>query len=241
MKLNSSQKYYLYSIKPAVIIFYIVLLVLAIISVLLNFMLINSNADFGGIAAGSMIFLFVAGICSFYEEFKMYTQNGITRNELWKSFLISSIIISGIMSAINLILIYTMSLIIDAKSFVIILSSAYVNNNILEPINAYFLQVLLYTLALTVGYFIRLIYYRMNKFCTITLSIAIVAFLLIGFPIIDTFYSLDILRANIINLLASIISPEYSYGLPMLYLLFIIITSLFSIINRQLIKKAVLK
>ena len=240
MKLNSSQRYYLYSIKPAVIIYYIVMLTLSTFSIILNFVQQDANSSFGGIAGASLIFLFIVGICSFSEEFKMFIQNGITRRELWSSFLASSIIISTIMSAIDLISIYLMSLVTNSESLVMMLSSIYVDNVVLKVITTFFIQVLFYTLALALGYFIRLVYYRMNKFGRTTLSIAVPGFFFIALPILSSYYDLTSIFEPLFGFLATVTNPEKLYGLPMFYLLFVLLTIGISLLNKLLIKKAII-
>jgi len=241
MKLKSSQKYYLSSIKPAITIFYIVMLCLSIVSIILNLSLEGSNSSFGGVAAASIIFLFVAGICSFSEEFNMFIQNGITRKELWKGFSVSILIIACIMSVIDLIILFILSLIINTESLVLMITSTYVDNMVLKVINAFFLQIIFYSLALTIGYFIRLIYYRMNKFGRIIVSITVPGFFLIALPILSSFYDMSFLLYFFTDILAPLIDPTKLYGLPMFYLLFILLTIGISLINKQLIRKATIK
>ena len=241
MKINSSLKYYLYSIKPAVIIFYIVMAVLSAASIILNFVLKDSTSSFGGLAASSMIFLFVVGICSFYEEFRMFSQNGITRNQLWKSFLIAGVIVAAIMSAIDLILLLVLSSIINAESLIMMLSLNYIDNALLNVINTYFLQVLFYTLALSIGYLIRLIYYRMNKFGVIAVSVGVPVFFFMVLPILSTYYNLKPIFGAIFSFLGQIMNPDKFYGMPMLYVFFICLLTAIIFINKLLIKKVIIK
>ena len=211
MKLKSSVKYYLYSIKPAVIIFYIVMAALLVASVILNYVLKDINSSFGGLAASSMIFLFVVGICSFYEEFRMFSQNDIARNELWKSFLIAGVTIAAIMSAIDLLMLLVLSSIINTESLIMMLSTSYIDNIVLNAINSYFLQVLFYTLALSVGYLIRLIYYRMNKFGVIAVSVGVPVFFLMVLPVLSMYYNLEPIFRAFLSLLAKLMSPDKFY------------------------------
>lgn len=241
MKLKPSVKYHLYGIKPTIIIFYIVVAILSIASMIISFILKDSDSTFGGIAASSMIFLFVIGICSFYEVFKMFSQNGLTRHELWKSFLIASVIVSVIMSTIDLLLLLVLSLIINAKSLVMMLSSVYLSNSILQIINTYFLQILFYTLVLSIGYFVRLIYYRMNKIGVISLSVGVPVFLFIVLPILSAYYNLEPIFEAFFSFLGSIMNPDKFYGLTMVYVFFLVLLAITAFINKLLIKKAVVK
>ena len=241
MKIKSSIKYQLYSIKPAVIIFYIVMAVLVVASIILNYALSNSDSRFGGLAASSIIFLFVAGICAFSEEFKMFTQNGLTRKELWKSFLLASIILSMIMSAIDILLYLALSLIMNMESSVMIISYAYTNIPILRVLNTYFLQVLFYTLALSIGYFVRLIYYRMNKFGVISVSVGVPVFLTIVLPILSQYYNLEPIFQAFLSFFGKIMNPDKFYGLPMVYVFFLLLLVITALINKSLIKKAKIK
>jgi len=241
MKMKSSVRYQLYSIKPAVIIFYIVIAMISLASIALDFVLKDSNSTFGGLAASSIIFLFVVGICSFYDEFKMFSQNGISRNELWKSFLVASVIIAAIMSAIDLLLLLVLSLIINAESLVMMLSSAYISNGILQAINTYFLQVLFYTLVLSIGYLVRLIYYRMNKFGVITVSVVVPVFIFVALPILSAYYNIGAAFRSTFSFIGNIMNPEKIYGLPMLYVFFLCLLAVIALLNNRLINKAIIK
>ncbi len=241
MKLNSSVKYYVSRLKPAVIIFYIVLAILSLVSVMLNFFLEDSTSSFGGYAVSSIIFLFVCGICSFTEEFKMFIQNGITRNALWKSFLYASIIVAAIMSAIDLIALSIMSLIIETESLTLMLSSAYAESLAVKIVIAYFVQIVFYVLSLSLGLFVRMIYYRMNKLGKTIISIAVPGYYLIALPIIMGRLNWRPILFRIFDTIIPLMNPNHFYGLPMLFILSIAFLIILTYINKLLISKAIIK
>ena len=242
MKINASTKFHIYSTKISILIFYIIMIISGLLTFMLS-LLFDGDTKFGGVSEASIIFLFVVGICSFTGPFKMMLQNGVSRNELWKSFLKSSTIIASTMSAIDLLLTGIYSVFVNVEPLSIVISSAYIDNGILKIVNTFFLQIVLYTLALSFGYFIRLVYYRLNKLGRTIISISVPAFLIIGLPMIDKYilnpmnYSLS----HTTDFFKWTTEPSKFYGLPILYIYLIATIAVFSLINRKLIQKAQIK
>ena len=242
MKINAATKYHIYSTKMAIVIFYIIMIISTVLSFLLS-LIFDGNTKFGGISESSVIFLFVIGICSFTGPFKMMMQNGVSRNELWKSFIKSSALIASAMSAIDLFVTGIASLFMNVVPMSIVISSAYLDNSLLKIINSFFLQVALYVLAISLGYFIRLIYYRLNKLGRTIISISVPVFLFIGLPMIELHMlnPVDWSLSSIIDFFAWTTAPYNSYGLPMLYIYLIAVTVILLLLSKKLIQNAQLK
>ncbi|MBN2879619.1 MAG: hypothetical protein JXN65_08315 [Clostridia bacterium] len=239
MKISPSVKFHISSIKNAIVVFYIVIVATMGTGVYLT-QRIQGVVKFGDISFSSIIFLFVIGIMFFRTPFNMLMQSSMTRKELWKSFIISSLIISAFMSAIDTIMAVVSSFIISDASIVSAISGAYTNNAGLSIINTFFLQLFLYMISFSSGYFIRLIYYRGNNLFRVIISVFVPTFLLIGLPVLETyvFIPMNCSLFSTVDFLVRAISPANILGLLFLYVFLFSNLALLSLFNKLLIKRA---
>lgn len=191
MKLKSAVKYQIYEFKKPLLIYYLIIYILFILFFIENSTLIHFGADvrLGGIESASMIFIFIAGLNSFKETFKMFLQNGLSRKTLFISFICSIIPISAAMALIDSVNGLIASLVIKYDpAYMQFYGKRYVGsvNGIFKYAEGFLWYIFAYAMLAMIGYFITVLYYRMNKGLKLLVSIGFPAFFFIILPMIDT-------------------------------------------------------
>ena len=149
----------------------------------------NINVSSSGLEAASMIFLFVAGLNSFRVPFLFFLVNGVSRKTMYKSTIISFTIVSAIMAVVD-----TLSGLVFYRlaDYVTIFEQIYGPRYGIEAFQ-YNLQFIIerfiwlfsiYVLAIFIGYFVTVLYYRMDIIWKYIVSIGVPALLFLGMPII---------------------------------------------------------
>lgn len=202
MKLKSTVKYQMFDMGKPVSIFYFVMLCILVFGFTVsgarfaisgNMVSFTSGSGFFGIELATVVFLFVSGLNSFKEFFRMFMQNGISRKTIFVSRLMTIIAVCTGMA------------IIDKGILLIGKYIAYINTRILYTglfemiygvradhistlhmhIDGFFFNLCLYLAAMTLGYFITIAFYRMNRIAKITVAVGVPMVLLNGLPILD--------------------------------------------------------
>ncbi len=195
MNLKSAVKYQVLDGKVAIPVFYLVVLcVMALLPISASGMGPESYVNIGGFEIGTIIFLFIVGLNAFRETFRMMVQNGVSRKTMFISFLLLTLILSAGMSCINEVLLrigkaFTSGA--DNISFQSVFEQMYAPRYMGNPDSIQMLlEGLLFTIfatavAMMLGYFITIMYYRLNKAGKIAVSVGVPAILIIGLPIFD--------------------------------------------------------
>jgi len=198
MTWKAAVKYRLWESKKSILTFFIILMLL---TALLACMAVSFTGDTGsvtisisGMEFGAGIFAFVLGITSFRDSFRLMIQNGVSRKTICLSMLVSGLILSGIMSVLCGFL-NVLGKWISAGDSNVFLGGAmetlyfprYQGGGnglqiLMEGILFFFL---LFAAVMAAGYFIGVLYYRMNKACKIAVSVGVPGFFLFGLPIFD--------------------------------------------------------
>lgn len=198
MSLSASLKYQLSEYKKGIIIFYgvvVLILILMIVSLFLPSPIIRLKGRFSGLEMAGFFFLFASGLNSFKEPFRLFLQNSISRKTLLKGRLLTVLIISSgmalidnIISAICRTIFLSVNGSVSFQSFFeMMYASRYQaqSGGLLMFVEGFLFTLCLYLAAGMVGYFITILYYRMNKAAKITVSVGVPAGLFILLPIID--------------------------------------------------------
>jgi hypothetical protein len=186
MNLKSSIKYQLMDAKKSLIIYYSIVYIILIAFIFLSPL---SNSSLGGVETASMIFLFIAGLNSFRETFQMFLQNSLSRRTLFKSYVLSIVPITILMAFIDSINgIIASSLARYESAYVQSYGQRYLGNStdIQLIIEGFLWYIFAYAFIAMLGYFITILYYRMNKALKLLVSIGVPALFVIVLPIIDT-------------------------------------------------------
>ena len=200
MNLKVSVKYQLDEYKRPVIIFYIIVLLVCTVSLAAIMPADDSAAvkgRFGGMEIATIIFLFIAGMNSFRDAFRLFMQNSISRKTLFAGRLVCVSIVSSAMALIdtavnltgNMVLSSVSSAFIYQSLFTIIYGTGY-NVQTANPqlaAGSLLFAVAFYLAASMFGYFITVLYYRLNKGGKIAVSVGVPAVVFVALPLVDAF------------------------------------------------------
>lgn len=204
MTLKSAFKYQLADHKNSIIIFYVCIFAVTIILPLFNALMTtlmptssmttsSSTAMVNGHEFAAMIFLFVTGLNSFSESFRMLAQNGISRKSMFKSrmfvFVVLAFGMAIIDQMINLMNLSITSLVdrfqgISLYDQIFVQRAAKLNGFALTLESTLF-NACIYLAALGLGYFITIMYYRLNKNGKIAVSVGVPVGLLIDWRLLS--------------------------------------------------------
>jgi len=199
MNLNVSLKYQLHDSRKAIIIFYgvvIALILLTIVSTrLFDNSFVTTKGTIGGIEITTMVFLFVLGMNSFKETFKMFVQNGVSRKTMFIGQLLSASLISLGMTMINTIIDAVCKKIVPVNedfSYESIIEIMYKSRyesyspGVLMLLEKILFALCMYAAAVMSGYFIAALYYRMGKGAKIAVSVGTPVGLFVVLPVVNT-------------------------------------------------------
>ena len=104
MKLKQSIQYQLADFISPVIVYYGVVIALHIVLCLAwIFGSIRAYMS-GGLSAFSTVFLFICGLCSFHDNLPMHLQNGVSRKTMYTAWLVVTVIVSATMALLDALL-----------------------------------------------------------------------------------------------------------------------------------------
>ena len=198
MTLKSAFKYQLVDHKNSIIIFYICIFAMTALTFFSAMMSTNNAISMvGGFEFATMIFLFVTGLNSFSESFRMLAQNGVSRKSMFQARMAVFAVLAFGMAIIDKII----NLIGDSlASFVerfhwlslydqLFARRAAAMNGFVSTLESTLFDASLYLAALGLGYFITIMYYRLDKNGKIAVSVGVPVGLMVGLPILERFIS----------------------------------------------------
>lgn len=203
MQIYSSFRYLLCSHKKDLLIYYLVLVGIQLLAVIASvpFTLVSvESADrvitsTNGITAISCMFILVSGICSFRENFSMALQNGVSRRSLLLGRLCASAMLCLVLAVLDeasTLLLRLMGLLPGVQTS---------SHSLLETIFTLDLSPTLAALAAVpfsfcillafwgLGYFISVLFYRLNKLGKLLVGVGSGFLFLVGLPGILELYS----------------------------------------------------
>lgn len=202
MKLKSTVKYQMIDMEKPVCIFYFILLCTLVFGFTVTgsrfvisgtIVTTTTGSELFGMELASVIFLFVCGLNSFKEFFRMFMQNGISRRTIFISRLITILAVCTGMAVIDkgiLLLGKLIASISTRISYTGLFEMIYAVradriSSLHMHIDGFFFNLCLYLAVMTIGYFITIAFYRMNRIAKITVAIGVPMVLLNGLPILD--------------------------------------------------------
>jgi len=190
MNIKPAISYLFWEAKKTLIIYYLVIygiyLLYFISSVI--FAPLGFNGHVEGLESASVIFIFVFGLNFFKNQFRMLQQNGLSRKT---QFLCSGIVLLLITSAILAVIDCLNSFVLQRTSDFSMFQMYYYHRYgagagspraVLEGLIWSFF---VYAMFGMIGYFITMLYYRMNSSLKVVVSIGVPVFFLIGLPVLD--------------------------------------------------------
>lgn len=206
-------------IKP-IAIFY--LIVFCINAFLFTASIINLTAagddsitgSISGMEFASTIFIFVASLNSFREEFSMLMQNGVSRKSLFTGRILTALSVALGMSVIDTLISFICKAAANLTEgrigyyslFEMVYNDyAIANSTLLTKISSFAFNTSLYLLATAVGYIITIIFYRLGKNGKLALSIGTPVGLFVILPTIDS----TITKGKIFSALFNILNTAF--------------------------------
>lgn len=205
MKLKQSIRYQLADFIGPVIVYYGIVVAVHILFFLIhNF--INPNMMYlgGGISGFSMVFLFICGLCSFHDNLPMHLQNGVSRKTMYTAWLVVTVIVSAAMAAADTVLATLIDftplwsvwqggndvhLFISWFNLKPLACGAGFGENAILVLFSWLFSFVLLALAMTLGYFIVVFFYRLPVKLRIVVGACAGFLLFFGLPgakILDT-------------------------------------------------------
>lgn len=184
MNLRQGIRYYLKSYRNSIVIFYLVIACVLLIGLLLQRVLGSSVVE-EMLETATKFFLLVAGMNSFKEELGLFLQTGHSRKTLFLSFLCNACIISLGMALIDWLYHWPLRNVLHTS---MLYEYMFANGQIAGlSLPGILYSFMLNLLALTTGFFVTTLYYRMNRGLKIAVSVGAGALLFVGLPLIEIF------------------------------------------------------
>jgi hypothetical protein len=246
MNIKTAVKYQIYEFKKPFLIYYFIIYMIFALFFLSTSPLIRNGADvnLGGMEAASMIFIFVSGLNSFKETFRMFIQNGLSRKTLFISFVCGIIPISAFMALIDSINGVLAGMVSNYQTaYMQFYGQRYAgsSNGILQLVEGFLWSIFAYAMLAMTGYFITTLYYRMNKGLKFIVSIGVPAFFFIILPIIDTNFTDGVISKGITNFFSFAWGYKNGFNPYFSMVTCTLIFALFGGLSYLLIRKAVVK
>lgn len=246
MKFALSWKYQLVDSWKAVVVYYIVIVVLY--GIMLRSAILhadmNATTSISGLEAATLIFLFIVGLNSFKDPFLFQIQNGTSRKTIWLGMGGLAVTLTVGMSLCDTLLYILMKAVKPENLVIQSLSDQLFHlqsHQVTAPsIGAQMLfESSIALLAICVGFFICMLYYRMNTTGKTIVSVGAAGMVLMGFPLIERTITHGALTRSLVWVL------EHTFGVtPELFrwsIWFIISGGLLYGICYLLIRRAIIK
>lgn len=203
MNILASYRYQMKDHKTAILVYYLIIFLIYIVAegiLCFIFPAAGTESSMNGNEVTSLIFLFVIGLCTFKETFLFSLQNGICRKTLFCAKLLTMASVAALISVIDAVV-----LLIDrgfsslanpemtAYSLYGLLYGAPDSQSIAMLVPNLFLEFLLALAVMAVGYFITVLFYRLNKLGKILVGAGVPVLWFIILPLLDIrFFNMSI-------------------------------------------------
>ena len=198
MKLKQSIRYQLADFIGPVIVYYGVVVALHVVACLAWIFSAIRIYMGGGLSAFSTVFLFICGLCSFHDNLPMHLQNGVSRKTMYTAWLAVTGIVSAAMAAADTVLAVLIDLLdlpiwgyASANLFLTLfnLDSLAFGQTLVNTLFSIPFSFVLLALAMTLGCFIVVFFYRLPVKLRIVVGACAGFLLFFGLPgakILDT-------------------------------------------------------
>lgn len=245
MSMKTAIRYQIWEAKKSLLIYYGVIYAIFVVSIIaITSLGPEMGGTIGGFETASMIFLFIAGLNSFKETFRLFLQNGLSRKTLFISFIFSIIPIAVFMSAIDSINAVLAKLFYSYESaYIQFYAQRYGDwaNGFVKFFEGLLWNFFAYAMFGMIGFFITTLYYRMNKGLKLLVSIGTPVFFFVILPLIDSNFTNGVIFKGILDFFA--FAWGYKNGFNPYYSM-VTCTSIFAVfggLSYLLIRKAVVK
>lgn len=184
MKIKRTLQYYLRECLRPTGIYYLVMVALMLIIFIFGKALgLEESLSISGMETSSWIFLFVLGLNLFKPQFRLLVQNGISRRTQLFSFILCALIISLGVAVIDSIYPLLFGAALDYSS----LFRVTYDEGAAITFQSVLWSTLLNFAAMSVGFFITTLFYRMNKAVKILVCVGVPVLLFVVMPVLEVF------------------------------------------------------
>lgn len=195
LNIKATTKYQLNDYKKSIKIYYfVIILIIVFFSVLDKMWGNDGDGAYNGFETSTAIFLFICGLNSFKGTFLMMIQNGVSRKSMFIGGTITILTTSMVMAVLDRFIssfANFISLAFDSLLYTGLFDMLYsyrleTHSSFIYQLELFLVTWMVYIVATAVGYFITILYYRMNKALKIFISIGIPVSVLFILPTLDT-------------------------------------------------------
>lgn len=245
MNVKSAVKYQIWEFKrPIAIYYFIIYMVYIALTLLFNVFSDGMDGGVNGIDVATIIFLFVCGLNSFTDSFRMFLQNGLSRKTLFKSFLICTVAVVTFMVAADFV---TRTLIGLLTNYSSLYSELYVPwylggaHSAMRIFEEFLWTMSVYGLASMMGFFLSTLYYNMGKAVKLLVSIGVPVSLFILLPMIDSTFTNGAIFTALGKFFGFILGFQNGANPYFSIVSFLIIAVVFGALSYLMVRKAVVK
>ncbi|WP_409069633.1 hypothetical protein ACFLKB_09520 [Clostridium sp. FAM 1755] len=244
--MNKSNKICSYQLETSIksiLVYYGILIGILLLVLIQNFIYPNSNIQSNGIEMPTAIFIFIMALNSFKTSFYFSQGNNVSRNSFILGTIKSGVIISAVLALIDIIInrIYNLFIICPTNFDMIYRNPSYdvngswqviLNHSVVNSLETYLWNLAVYIFLFMLGLLITIVYFRLNKFGQVVVSIIPVLLIVI----VSNFYIY--IPTKVWNFIGNAFGAN-TKNPYMAMLTFIILSILAISIQYLLVKKAV--
>lgn len=246
MNILASYRYQMNDHKNSILIYYLIIFLLYIVAEgILNLVSpsIGAENSMSGNEAISLIFLFVVGLCTFKETFLFSLQNGICRKTLFCAKLLTMVSVAVLMAAADAVVLLLnrgISALTVGQPTCSLYGTIYGapdGQSLVMLIPNFFLECLLALAVMATGYFITILFYRLNKTGKILVGAGVPVLFNIILPLIDfRFFHMSISRTAGRLMLFAVERPSHLIVSSIL-IFAVFYTAAFLLMRRAIVKR----
>lgn len=237
------------SLKEIKVFFIVYSAIIILLSILSIYTTDSGRFSFNGTEFNSIILFFVMGLCAFKGHFHFSLVNSTPRKNLFLGTLGSFGVLSIMVAFINNVIAFILTRFINTLPiFFMIYNKKYpdiTSKQALESIGYTFSDfiwnaTLLFAIAI-IGYFITILYYKMNKTLKVVVSVSIPVILVIGLPVLDGMFGGKII-SSILNFILTIMGLINGQSNNLIATLsFVCISGVFALLSYLLVRRMTVK
>jgi len=182
MKIKQAMRYQLYAFVRQAVIYYAAVLGIFLIVTIIAAILGDRSAIMGGGDFSTSIFLLIVGMNAFKSHLQLFVQNGLSRRTLFTGFILSALLLSFGAMVVDSLYPYLFPL-LQRSSMVHTMYR--LDNSFGNTLIASLWTALFYFGAMCTGFFITVLYYRMNKLLKVLVSAGVPILFFIVIPIVE--------------------------------------------------------
>lgn len=197
MNILASYRYQMNDHKHAILVYYLIIFLIYIVAegtlyIVSPDISVGAQHSMNGNEVTSLIFLFVVGLCTFKETFLFSLQNGICRKTLFWAKILTMASVAALISVTDAVVLLIDRGLSSLTAPELVTYSLYGalygapdGQSIVMLIPNFFLEFLLALAVMAVGYFITILFYRLNKMGKILVGAGVPVLWCIILPLLD--------------------------------------------------------